>query len=404
MADYIPQLANQNPNAFGLAICTPEGVEYSAGDADTMFSIQSVSKPFVYAMALADRGLERVNQSVGEEPSGDPFNSISLDEATGRPDNPMINIGAVTTHALVHSRGATREEREKRILAGMSAFAGRELEYDENVYSSEIEVAWRNLALAALVRANDLIISDPTEVVRGYTRQCSIAVNTKDLAVMGMTLASGGVNPKTGERVVPEWVAQQVMSVMTTCGMYDAAGDWLTNVGIPAKSGVSGCIMGSLPGQMGAAAYSPPIDKFGNSARGVDAFQKMSVDLGLHMMRPPSPVLSSVFEKEEDADGNLHIRVQGSMDFALAEKALRSIWKTPANKQPIVIDFTSVPSVSLVGYKLLHAGLFELKRRGHAVTIKDPYGHFADLRESTYTSLSDIEPTEEPVDSSWFAK
>lgn len=404
LADYIPELANQDPTLFGLSLCTPEGIVYSVGDSDTQFSIQSVSKPFVYAMALADRGLERVNQSVGEEPSGDPFNSISLDEKTGRPDNPMINIGAVTTHALVHSKGASREEREKRILAGMSAFAGRELSYDDAVYESEIDKAWRNLALAALVRANDLIISDPAEVVRGYTRQCSALVTTKDLAVMGMTLASGGVNPQTGERVVPEWVAQQVLSVMTTCGMYDAAGDWLTNVGIPAKSGVSGGIMGSLPGQMGAAAFSPPIDKFGNSVRGVDAFERMSEDLGLHMMKPPSPILSSVLEKETDSSGRLHIHIQGSMDFSLAEKALRSILETPQNSQPIVIDFRSVPSVSLVGYKLLHAGIFELKRRGHTVTILDPNEHFADLREEVYTSLSDIEPTEEPVDSSWFAK
>ena len=209
LASYIPELANANPDHFGISLCTLDGTRYSAGDADVEFSIQSVSKPFVYAMALADRGLKTVLKAVDEEPSGDPFNSISLDEETGRPKNPMINIGALTTHALVHSRDAGKEQRGERILTGMSAFAGRQLDYDYEVYESELGTAWRNLALAAMVRANSIFLADPYEVVDGYTLQCSIKVTAQDLAVMGMTLASGGINPLTDRRVVPEWVAQQ---------------------------------------------------------------------------------------------------------------------------------------------------------------------------------------------------
>lgn len=400
LADYIPELANHNPDAFGLALCTPFGTEYSVGDTHLEFSIQSVSKPFVYAMALADRGIERIRQSVGEEPSGDPFNSISLDEGSGRPDNPMINIGALTTHALVHFRGATRQQREERILAGMSKFAGRQLHYDEKVYSSEIASSWRNLALAALVRANDLIVSDPAEVVAGYTRQCAIAVTVKDLAVMGMTLASGGINPKTGERVVPEWVAQQTMSVMTTCGMYDSAGDWLSNVGIPAKSGVSGCILGALPGLAGVASFSPPIDSFGNSVRGVEAFEKMSVDLGLHMLRPPSPNFSRVYEHAEAADGSLFIDVTGSMDFAVAERALRALLTIEPRKRLITIDYSRVPSMSLAGYKLLLAGMRELDQAGHTLRIVDPVGYFGDF-DVEAPNLADIHRADARIDATW---
>jgi glutaminase len=186
VADYIPELAAADPEPFGLAVCMPDGTVYGVGDEALGFSIQSISKPFVYALALQQHGLDAVTKKVGMEPSGDAFNEISLEEDTGRPENPMINIGAITTHTLVGTAQTTEEERGAMILDVLSAFAGHDLVVDETVMESEVQQAWRNRALAALVRANGIIELDPEEVVRGYTRQCSVTVTARDLAVMAM--------------------------------------------------------------------------------------------------------------------------------------------------------------------------------------------------------------------------
>lgn len=253
VADYIPELASANPNRLAICIATPDGAIYAAGDSEVEFTIQSMSKPFVYALAIADRGLEAILEKVDVEPSGEAFNVISLEEESGRPENPMINAGAILTHSLVE--GADDDERFARILALFSRLAGRDLSYDEQVFESEWTTTHRNLAMGHMLKAGGVMEGDPVEAVRGYVKQCAIKVNCRDLAVMAATLAGGGVHPVTGEQILTREVTRQSLSVMTTCGMYDAAGDWVTTVGIPAKSGVSGGILGALPGQVGLAAF-----------------------------------------------------------------------------------------------------------------------------------------------------
>lgn len=374
VADYIPQLAAADPEPLAVALCLPDGTLYGAGDDATRFTIQSISKPFVYALAIRDRGLEAVLAKVGVEPSGDAFNEISLDDASGRPRNPMINIGAITTHTLVGDPSLGEEERTRRVLDGLGAFAGRDLEVDESVFESELGSSWRNLALASLVRANDVIDGDPADAVRGYTRQCSALVDAKDLAVMGMTLASGGVNPLTSARVVDESVARQVLSVMMTCGMYDAAGDWMTTAGFPAKSGVAGGILGALPGQVGIGTFSPRLDSFGNSVRGVALCERLSRDMGLHIMHSPAQSIDTIGLRTRTVRGRRIIALRGAMTFATAEMALRRFEEIPLGDDTIVIDFTFVSSANDVAIRMIREGLRRLSLDGHDLLLVDPHG------------------------------
>lgn len=246
-AQYIPELASANPDHLGVALCTIDGDMYAAGDTEVEFAIESISKAFVYAIALEDRGFDGVAKKVGVEPSGDPFNQLSLDSKTGRPDNPLINAGAITTHTLVN--GKTPQDRYDRVADVLSRCAGRKLRVMEDVYSSEMKTADRNRALAYMLHMTGIIEGDPMAAVEYYTRQCSLAVTAKDLAVMTATLANRGRQPVTKEQIFSPDVMVRVQSVMLTCGMYDYAGDWVTAVGIPSKSGVGGGIIGSLPGQ-----------------------------------------------------------------------------------------------------------------------------------------------------------
>jgi len=376
VASYIPELADADPERFGVAICTIDGTLYGAGDDEHRFTIQSISKPFAYALALADRGLETVLEHVGVEPSGDAFNEISL-ERNGRPRNAMINIGAITTHTLVGEADASPAERVERIRAGLSAFAGRELEIDEQVYESERSTSSRNMALAYLVHAQGKLEGEPHDAVDGYTKQCSLLVDVRDLAVMAMTLAAGGRNPVTREQVVPAWVCRQVLSVMATCGMYDAAGDWMSHVGIPAKSGVAGGVLGALPGQVGIGAFSPRLDEYGNSVRGVRVCERLSRDMGLHLMQAPevaSHVLYGVVEPDADADGVREVQLQGTMHFAAAEVALRELERVPQDGEPVVLDLSRVASTNKVGRRMLREGIRRLERDGHEVRVEDPDG------------------------------
>jgi glutaminase len=282
VANYIPELGLANPDHFGIVLVATDGTIYAAGNCDQTFTIHSISKAFVYATALQDSGRTKVLRKVLVEPSGEAFNSISLDPVSGAPLNPMINAGAIAIAGLVG--GGNAAAQWQRIASSLSAFAGRPLTVDERVYQSESDTGFRNRAIGWMLRNNNIIEDDPMPVVENYFRQCSLLVNCRDLGIMGATLANGGINPLTGQRVVDIEQVEATLSVMSTCGMYDFAGSWLYDVGLPAKSGVGGGILAILPGRFAVATFSPPLDAKGNSVRGIAVCRQVSRDLGLHMM------------------------------------------------------------------------------------------------------------------------
>lgn len=275
----IPQLADADPALCAIALALPDGRVRASAQGDVAVSVQSAVKPFLFALALLDTRGEAIDR-IGIEPTGEAFDAIKLESGTGRPPNPMVNAGALLTAALVD--GGDAAGRAERILRGLSAFAGRALEVDEDVATSEHLLGDRNHALAHLMRAEGTLQVGADDAVAAYARACAVLVDARSLAVMGATLAGGGVNPVTGERVVPPAVARDVIAVMATCGVYDGSGRWMRRVGVPAKSGVSGGIVLSARGGLGAAVLSPPLDAQGTSVRGRIAFEHLSDDLGLH--------------------------------------------------------------------------------------------------------------------------
>src|SRR5262249_41616722 len=288
VATYIPELAHADPRWFGISIATADGYVYEVGDTRQPFTIQSISKPFVYGLALEDRGRAAVLERIGVEPTGDAFNEISLESPTGRPRNPMINAGAIAATSLV--RGDSLQDRWARILALFSFYAGRKLAMNEAVYRSERDTGHRNRAISHMLRNFEIIRRDPEPDLDLYFRQCSIEVDCRDLSIIGATLATGGVNPVTRERVIQADSVDEALSVMTTCGMYDYAGEWVYRVGLPAKSGVAGGILAVMPGQLAVAVFSPPLDERGNSVRGVAVCEALSGETGAPLpARPPGP-------------------------------------------------------------------------------------------------------------------
>lgn len=374
LANYIPELAAVDPDKLAASIVMVDGEQYAAGDSDVEFTIQSISKPFVYALALADRGYDDVLAKVGVEPSGEPFNELSLEDGSGKPLNPMINAGAITTHSLVGPPGATQGERMERVISGLSAFAGRRLSVNERVYESELEHAHRNYAIAHMLRGHGILTGDPTVAVQGYTRQCSLMVTVKDLALMAATLANYGVHPVTGEQVVPKAVVRQVLSVMFTCGMYNAAGDWATQVGVPAKSGVGGGIIGAVPGQLGVATFSPRLDGHGNSVRGVELFEQFSDDMGMHVMNVPTVARSALRANYQIGSGDESMRLiqlQGRIRFAGVERVIREIVEAPMEGSKVALDVTRVYAVDEVAQSMLLELMRRLRNDGYKVYLID---------------------------------
>lgn len=373
VADYIPELAAADPDRFGIALMTTSGRVHAAGDADAEFSIQSVSKPFIYAAAIMDRGLPRVLRSVAVEPSGEAFDELSLEQGSHRPRNPMINAGAITAHQLLVGEGATSAQRTDRARAFLSVLADRELRIDEAVMQSELETADRNLALAHLLRNYGIFSTSAHEAVAGYTAQCSIMVTARDLAVMGACLANDGVQPHTGNRVVPSDVARHTLSVMAAAGMYDAAGTWFSEVGIPAKSGVSGGMLGVLPGQLGIGLFSPRLDEHGNSARGVEAFRRLSSDMNLHLMTA-GPVGSAPIRTIERSDDRITVVLQGAIQFAGAEAVLDRLQSIEPGSTLVLFDVSRVDRFLDVGRRMTLEGMRRLRLDGHRVALHDPDG------------------------------
>lgn len=278
--DSIPSLAAADPGLCAIALALPDGTVHGSSHSDTAFTMQSSVKPFLFALALLDTDGDALHR-VGIEPTGEAFDAIKLESGTGRPPNPMVNAGALLTASLVD--GDDGKARSNRILRGLSAFAGRPLEIDECTAEEEREHGERNHALAHLMRAEDTLHVTADDAVEVYGRACAVLVDVEALAVMGATLALGGVNPVTRERVVPASVARDVVSVMATCGVYDGSGTWMRRVGVPAKSSVSGAVVLAAPRMLGAAVLSPPLDDQGTSVRGRIASEVLSDDLGLHV-------------------------------------------------------------------------------------------------------------------------
>jgi len=269
-ADYIPILATIPSELFGIAVITVDGRVITAGDVDYPFSIQSVSKPFTMALVMEEQGLDAVFDKIGVEPTGMPFNSIIAIELNPRRSiNPLVNAGAIAAVSMIEADSAG--ERWKKILDGYGEYAGEPLKLIDEVYVSEAETNYRNRAIANLLYAYDRLYSDPMEATDVYTRQCSVGVTARQLAMMGATLANGGVNPKTGKQLIRTDYVDEVLAVMLMAGFYDESGEWAYYTGLPAKTGVGGGIVAVAPGQMAIAAFSPRLNESGNSIRAMRA-------------------------------------------------------------------------------------------------------------------------------------
>ena len=370
LADYIPELTEADPNRFGLTLSASDGYLYEAGDARTDFTIQSISKPFTYALALELAGREAVDAKIGVEPSGDAFNEISVDEQTKTPKNSMINAGAIAAVSLVP--GTNPDERFAKLQDFYSACAGRPLELDEQVYRSEKATGNRNRAIAYMLTSFGVLDGDPDEVLDVYFRQCSLRVTSVDLARMAATLARGGVNPQTGRRVADAKVVQRTLSVMTTCGMYNGAGDWVSAVGMPAKSGVGGGILAVLPGQLGIGVYSPLLDGRGNSVRGVLVCRALSDRLGLHFLNVSRESRSTIRAVYEAAPGVRVFEMHGDLMFPGAERVLRTADRESGEFSVGILDVTRVDTINDSARALLASMSVTLRSAGKLGLVIDP--------------------------------
>jgi glutaminase len=274
-ADYIPALAKVDPNLFGIAVVTLDGKTYTAGDVKSEVSIQSISKVFTLAKVIQESGPDAVRDNIGVDATGQVFNSIeAIEQHKGKEMNPLVNPGAITTTSMI--KGANASEVWQKIITTYSDFAGRPLSVNQEVYKSESDTNQRNQAIAELMLAYGRIKGDPKQATDLYTRQCSVSVNAKDLAVMAATLANGGTNPITGKQLLSTDQVAKVLAVMATAGLYDDTGKWLYATGLPGKSGVGGGIIAVSPGKFGIAAISPPLDEAGNSVRAQKAITDIS--------------------------------------------------------------------------------------------------------------------------------
>jgi glutaminase len=282
ISSVYPALARVPRELFGICVVATSGDECAAGDAEDEFAIMSVAKPFVFALVCQSLGPDEIRQKIGANATGLPFNSLAAVEhgSDGR-TNPMVNAGAIATTSLVP--GATADARWQFVEEGLSRFAGRDLSVDDEVYQSASETNHRNQGIARLLRSYDRIYCEPADAVDRYTRQSSLAVSARDLAVMGATLADGGVNPLTGDRVVDEETCRHTLAVMATAGLYETSGDWLYDIGLPGKSGIGGGIVTVSPGKGGLGTFAPLLDEAGNSVKGQLVARFLSQRLGLDL-------------------------------------------------------------------------------------------------------------------------
>ncbi len=385
VATYIPGLAKANPNWFGICLVTATGSVYEVGDSQQPFTIQSISKPFVYGLALEDNGRTEVLNKVGMEPTGDAFNSISLEPGTGRPRNPMMNAGAIATTSLIAGKSA--QTRLQRLLDMFALYGGRNLIVDEAIYRSESETGHRNRAIGHMLRNFDILTSDPTPSVELYFQQCSVSVTARDLGIMAGTLANRGINPVTGKQAIRGEYVESVLSVMGSCGMYDYAGEWIYKIGMPAKSGVSGGIIAVLPGQLGIGVFSPPLDAHGNSVRGIKVCDAISRHCDLHLLNRPNIGKFSIRLKFTGAElnssrmrtteetqvlrelgGGIKVyQLQGNLSFTTAEAVVRDLIENIGDTQQLILDFKRVLMLNESACRLLYEVLLKLTTQGKPV-------------------------------------
>ena len=281
-ADYIPALANVPSNLFGVCIVGTSGNAFAAGDAEYEFSIQSASKPFVFALICQILGEDEAREKLGVNSTGLPFNSVvGIERSSDGATNPMVNAGAIAAASL--APGTTADAKWQFIQDGLSQFAGRSLALNSEVYQSEAAANQRNQGIASLLQGYDRIYFDPLQATDIYTKQCSLNVTAKDMAVMAATLANGGVNPLTKKRIIDAVHCQHVLAVMVTAGLYENSGDWLYETGLPGKSGVSGGMVTVSPGKGGLGTFAPPLDNAGNSVKGRLVAKFLSEQLGLNL-------------------------------------------------------------------------------------------------------------------------
>jgi len=379
LPDYIPELTKADPAHFGVALATIDGHIYEIGDSAVPFTIQSISKAFVFALTLEILGGERVEATIGVEPSGEAFNSIRLN-ADNRPFNPMVNSGAIACCGLIFE--VERANTFDRIRDILGRFAGRDLAFDEAVYASESATGDRNRAIAWLLRNYAILRDDVDTILDIYFRQCSLLATARDVAVMAATLANGGVNPVTGERVISPYAVSRTLSIMTSSGMYDYAGEWIYRVGIPAKSGVGGGIMAALPSQLGLGTYSPLLDSHGNSVRGLRLCERLSAHFDLHVLNRPGDVRTCIIadydigrlvrhgrQPHEQAildandDATRILELTGTLTFAHIDHIARRIHARPLPSF-VILDFRRVPLISNAAATMLAELLRALAGQG----------------------------------------
>ncbi len=385
VATYIPELAKASPDWFGICLVTTGGHVYEVGDSREQFTIQSISKPFVYGLALEDNTRAEVLKRIGVEPTGDAFNAISLEAGTGRPRNPMINAGAIAAAGLIG--GKSQRTRLKRMLDMFSLHAGEEVGIDQAVYRSESETGHRNRAIGHMLRNFGILTEPPDPVVDLYFKQCSISVNCRNLAIMAATLANRGTNPLTGRHAVRGEYVESMLSVMGSCGMYDYAGEWLYRVGMPAKSGVSGGVIAVLPGQLGIAVFSPPLDARGNSVRGLRVCDDLSRFFDLHLFNNPhaskavvrlkysaAQVNSSRVRTQEEAKvlrehggGTQVYQLQGNLALSTTEVVVHEVMSGLNQVRALVFDFKHVLAVNESASRLFCQLLMKLHGQGKHV-------------------------------------
>jgi len=384
VANYIPELSKADPWHFGAALATIDGHVYEVGDSDIEFTIQSISKAFIFALALETLGPEQVETYVGVEPSGEAFNSIRLNEKN-QPFNPMVNAGAIACSGLIYQH--ERDGAFEQILDVLGRFAGRKLAIDEQVHASESSTGDRNRAIAWLLRNYGVIKDDVDAVLDVYFRQCSVLVTARDLAVMAATLANNGVNPMTGLRVISPYSVSRTLSVMTSSGMYDYAGEWIYRVGIPAKSGVGGGIIAALPSELGLGTFSPLLDSHGNSVRGLKLCERLSANFNLHVLTRANDVRTCIVaeydvghlkrrgrqahEQKILEDRGAAIRVlelTGTLTFANVDYIARRVLFHDA-KLFVILGMRRVPLITNAAAKMLAGLVQEMAHQGTRIIL-----------------------------------